>query len=196
MGADALEQAAYGKDGKLTLSFSCPRCGCPITVACEPRDEARGAITGLVMQVAAESIRAGEMRIVRDGVEDERFSGRPVETYNPSAQVPPASGQEAMAPSAAPEPEPAAASEPPTHGRQELRINYMTMGPTTMLTYGIELNRQPAAPAPEAEYLPTEEDEARLEYFHRQLEGLDTVDEAIDEIDTGYNLSDSDEAGE
>ncbi len=44
-----------------------------------------------------------------------------------------------------------------------------------------------------APYAPSDEDLARLEYFHRQLEHLDTVDEAIDEIDTGYNLRDDDE---
>ncbi len=33
---------------------------------------------------------------------------------------------------------------------------------------------------------------AMMEYFHRQLESLDTVDEAIEEIETGYNMMDDD----
>ena len=73
----------------------------------------------------------------------------------------------------------------------------MTMGNDSMVTFGIELDakREPAGgqPTKVAPHEPTDEEKARLEYFHRQLESLETVDDAIDEIESGYHLGDEDE---
>ncbi len=84
-----------------------------------------------------------------------------------------------------------------SQGKTPLNINYMTMGNDSMVTFGIELDakRGPAGgqPAKVAPHEPTDEEKARLEYFHRQLESLETVDDAIDEIESGYHLGDEDE---
>lgn len=80
---------------------------------------------------------------------------------------------------------------------RKLNIRYTVLGTNSMATYGVEmghrLRTEKQKQQSQAEYTPTDEDLAKLEYFHRQLESLDTVDEAIDEIDTGYNFTDEDE---
>ncbi len=78
-----------------------------------------------------------------------------------------------------------------------LNISYMAVGTNPMMTFGVQL--EPKGEAPSAKTKPTtpsEEDKARIEYFHRQIESLDTVDDAIDEIETGYHLRDQDEDDE
>lgn len=81
--------------------------------------------------------------------------------------------------------------------KSRLNIRYTVLGGNSMASFGVEIGRKSRTgkqqSKPQAEYTPTDEDLARLEYFHRQLESLDTVDEAIDEIDSGYNFSDADE---
>lgn len=78
-----------------------------------------------------------------------------------------------------------------------LNISYMAVGNNPMMTFGVQL--EPKGEAPSANKKPTtpsEEDKARIEYFHRQIESLDTVDDAIDEIETGYHLRDQNEDDE
>lgn len=95
------------------------------------------------------------------------------------------------------EEEPRGAQQQGKPAKNRLNIRYTVLGGNSMASFGVEIGRKPRAgkqqPKPQAEYTPTDEDLARLEYFHRQLESLDTVDEAIDEIDSGYNFSDADE---
>lgn len=95
------------------------------------------------------------------------------------------------------EEEPRGAQQQGKPAKNRLNIRYTVLGGNSMASFGVEIGRKSRTgkqqPKPQAEYTPTDEDLARLEYFHRQLESLDTVDEAIDEIDSGYNFSDADE---
>ena len=83
--------------------------------------------------------------------------------------------------------------EEPAAKQDVLNIRYVPVGVNQLMTFGVEVRKQPRRPA---SHTLTEEEEAQLEYFVRQLKTTDTVDDAIDEIDLGYNFLDSDSGDE
>ncbi len=114
-----------------------------------------------------------------DTPEQNKTSNNDANTQNPSSDKSPLAKQE-------------------NKGKVPLNISYMAVGNNPMMTFGVQLDSKQKASSPENAQprTPTEEDKARIEYFHRQLESLDTVDDAIDEIETGYHLHDKDEDDE
>lgn len=213
--ADSFEGISYTREGRLTTRFECPRCGMHLVTVYEVGDDVVTLMTGAAIEaigVKPADEAASEPISVRPGSHPQ--------TYNPDAVAKPVSsdaqdeGTRPEAPAPAGSEQPADGSDegsrPGQRAQDEpkeqaakgadkgpgLTINYMPMSSNRLMTFDIRFDTRPAGkqdePAREepVEYSPSDEDKARLEYFHRQLEGLETVDDAIDEIDNGYNLSD------
>jgi len=212
--ADEFEGASYTKEGRLTTRFECPRCGMHLVAVYELGDDTVTLMTGVALEAIGAKTNGADASApmsVRPGAHPQTYnpdaaveplpeSGREVGSENealssvPAGKGPDAQDSEHGAP--APQAEPEKPAEKEMKKSPGLTINYLPMSSNRLMTFDIRFDTQPAkepsapAQAEPVEYSPSEEDKARLEYFHRQLEGLETVDDAINEIDNGYNLSD------
>lgn len=167
--ADSFDRASYTKDGVITLSFICPKCSAQIKSVYEFGHDVSVQITNMALVAIEDYMTASpEAREML-----EQTIG--LHTFQEIDE------------------EEAAAEEKKPAG---LTINYMQVNPNRLMSFDVTLNTAPPAGAPDAverPYEPDDDQAAQLEYFHRQLEELDTVDDAINEIDSGYNLSDESE---
>ena len=207
---DLFEGASYGKDGSTCMMFSCPKCSSTISVTKQIGTDAAIVLTRMTIR-AIEGFDPIDDTVSESGVKRQAGSHiKPEEdvTAKPSDGLG-SEGKGSGADSEAKETEsddgikenarldgnddssdgkdPAKKPQPDQHG--VLNINYMPLNMNKMMTFGVELRHKPPR---ESEYVPSEEDIAKLEYFRKQLEDIDFVDDAIDEIDSGYNFNDGD----
>lgn len=217
LGADAFEGASYTREGRLTTRFTCPKCGMHLVAVYEVGSDVATVMTGAAFEAIgerAESVCAPSAPEPVDG-RAQTYNPRAVPESAAGDAQPEAgagdgrvgagvgqAGEPAGHEDGAPDrPAPAEEAAPAAPAKDEkapgLTINYLPMSSNRLMTFDIRFNTAPSnhsqpvqEDASPVEYSPSDEDKARLEYFHRQLAELDTVDEAIDEIDSGYNLSD------
>ena len=184
LGMDSLAAATFCRDGVASLSFFCPGCGSSLTVSCAVGEETAADLAETVARAVEPAASAEE---AAPGPDDASGNG--------SSEVAPGSSDRP------------AVNHEPFHYREGRRahdvgpdagrgigIRYTTIRPDSMFRFNMEIS-----PRVDGRRIPAELDEeqlAMMEYFHRQLESLDTVDEAIDEIDSGYNLSDGEDGKE
>ena len=166
--ADAFDRASFTKEGTITLSFICPKCSTQIKSVYEFGHDVSVQITNMALVAIEDFVTASpEAREML-----EQTIG--LHTFQ---EVDEEEAAEAGKPSG-------------------LTINYMQVNPNRLMSFDVTLNTTPPASAPEAiekPYEPDDDQASQLEYFHRQLEELESVDDALGEIDSGYNLSDDSE---
>lgn len=181
--------ASYDKSGWISVSFGCPTCDAAVELKSNLGTQiATELSTQLVSKMTSVFVNTKPNNDAENILEQDRAADAAEHTeqtqqteQNPS----PDSSSEAQQAKQAKE------------DKVPLNISYMAVGNNPMMTFGVQL--EPKGEAPSANKKPTtpsEEDKARIEYFHRQIESLDTVDDAIDEIETGYHLRDQDEDDE
>ncbi len=87
-----------------------------------------------------------------------------------------------------------------------ISIQYTPIRPGSMMRFNMQLTPKSPNPPLDRPFNPTDDEKAMMEYFHRQLEEIDTVDRALEEIDAsddnhggfenhGHNEDDSNSKG-
>ena len=202
IGREQFASASYDESGWIRITFGCPTCDAKVEFKCKLDDETVNDLTAHALASMNAAMSKGGKSDANDGGhsvgEGEGEScGRAETACGEDRREGREAGAAGEAGAGSAEKDSAQAADPSAKGETPLSINYMAMGGDSMVTFGIELEskREVAGGLHEERkpHEPTDEDKARLEYFHRQLESLDTVDDAIDEIESGYHLGDEDE---
>lgn len=166
LGAGSLAAASFSKDGMASLSFYCPSCSSSLTVSCSIGEKAVISLAKMAVEAMGPALSVSRQK---DG-------GDPASSRNVDSS---AAGSDT------------GRGSNTGHG---IGISYTTLRPDSVFRFDMRLE-----PRGEQSQTPVElddEQEAMVEYFHRQLESLATVDEAIEEIDFGNNLSDGEDRQE
>ncbi len=176
LGMNSFVAASFTKDGLVSLSFFCPKCGSQISMSCRMDSEDIALVT---TTVAGKVMHALSASTSSSSDEDETLSApfdssAPLQSQDSTPDSTPARNQ----------------------NRRGLDIRYTALRPGSIFNFDMQINGpQKPRPTKKPKEL-NDEQKAMIEYFHRQLESLDSVDDAIAEIDSGYDLEDDDTDGE